>query len=398
MINICLALHDEKGTYAKYTAVTMLSVFLRTKESVRVFLLHDNTLSEENKHRFDSLVNEYNQRIEYILIDAVDEWNSLKNISAFTVGTMFRLLIPTVLPDEVEKVIYLDSDTVVNMDFSELWNMDFGDKYVLGRKEWYYDNPIFDMGVDENTYINAGVLLMDLKSIRRKYDFLEETTSYLRANPDCMWNDEDAINYVLNGHQGMISNRFNCYTAKLRENIEEKHDACIYHFAGDFPHLTDREKYDELFFEVLKKTPFGDGIINSGFFREAEDMANQKKKLALELTERLKDASSIAFWGAKETAAYKELKEYVNFAQKNVRFLDSKDELIGTELDGYVVCCPDEIVNENDVFVVVLAYNHYEAISRRLMNMGFVEHRNYACVTEFFYSDSWMRDYLDRVV
>ncbi|MCR5546835.1 MAG: hypothetical protein K6F30_10220 [Lachnospiraceae bacterium] len=398
MINICLALHDEKGTYAKYTAVTMLSVFLSTKESVRVFLLHDNTLSEENKHRFDSLVNEYNQRIEFVLIDAVDEWNSLKNISAFTVGTMFRLLIPTVLPDEVEKVIYLDSDIVVNMDVSELWNMDFADKLILGRKEIRYDNPIFNLGVDENTYINAGVLLMDLKAIRSKYDFLAETTSYLRAHPDCMWNDEDAINYVLDGQQRVISNRFNSYTAKLRENFEEKHDSCIYHFAGDFPHPIDMKDYDALFFDVLKKTPFGDGIINSVFFRDAEYIAKQKKKIALELTNRLKKASNIAFWGAKETAAYKELKERVRFAKKNVRFLDSKDELNGTKLDGYVVCHPNEIVGENDVFVVVLAYNHYEVISKSLTDMGFTEHKNYACVNEFFYSESWMRGYLDRVV
>ncbi len=398
MINICFALHDEKGTYAKYTAVAMLSAFLCTEEKVRVFLLHDETLSNESKHRFDSMISKYGHSIEYFSIDVVDEWKKLKNINTFTVGTMFRLLIPKVLSSDIDKVLYLDSDIVVDMDISELWNMNFGNKLILGRKELHYDNPIFEQGVDEDTYINAGVLLFNLEGIRRKYDFFNETTAYLKAHPDCMWNDEDAINYVLDGQQGVIENRFNSYTSKLREKNEKEFGSCIYHFAGDFPHLINMEYYDILYFDILKETPFGKGIKIKELADGAREKERKKRQLVDDILEKVKSVSNIVFWGAKITSGYKEVKNIVDFSDKEVCFVDSNEELTGTRIDGYCVCDLNYKMLCKDAYVVVLAYNHYEEISKVLKHNGFVEYKDYACVTEMIYSDNWMKDYLDKVI
>lgn len=398
MINICFAIHDEKGTYAKHTAVSMLSVFLHTEDMVRVFLLHDETLSNKSMQRFDAMAKKYGHSIEYYLIDVVDEWINLKNINTFTVGTMFRLLIPKVLPSDIDKVLYLDSDIVVDMDISELWNMNFGNKLILGRKELHYDNPIFEQGVDEDTYINAGVLLFNLEGIRRKYDFFNETAAYLRAHPNCMWNDEDAINYVLNGQQGVIESRFNSYTSKLREQNEKEYDSCIYHFAGDFPHLINMEYYDKLYFDILKETPFGKGIKIKELADGAREKERKKRQLVDDILEKVKGVSNIVFWGAKITSGYKEVKNIVDFSDKEVCFVDSNEELTGTRLDGYCVCDLNDKMQCKDAYVVVLAYNYYEEISKVLKHNGFVEYNDYACVTEMIYSDNWMKDYLDKVI
>ncbi len=388
MIYVCMALHDEKGSYAKYTAVTMASVLLNTKEDVTFFLLHDDTLTERNKHRFIQIAELYNQHISFIKVAAVVEWQKLKNLKVYTIGTMYRLVIPAKLPDYVEKVLYLDSDVVVDMDIRELWNQDFGGKLLLGRRELHYDNPIFQLGVNEESYVNAGVLLMDLKKIRAEHDFLRETTEYLRKFPDCMWNDEDAINYVLNKKQGVISNRFNVYTYCARKGKESFQGNCIFHFAGDFPRITETECYDRLFFKMLKKTPFGTNDENNALFYHAMDY-EKKISLIIHLLKQLNRAKTIVFWGAKKTDGYNEIKHLVSFPGKEVFFIDSNVKLKDSQIDGYYVKIPEflkDLKEQNDVFIVVLAYRHYEEIGAELKEMGYQENVNFASVRHFLFS------------
>ena len=49
MIHIALAFCDPKGTYARHAAVTMASIFANTKRNVCVYIIHDDTLSKENR-------------------------------------------------------------------------------------------------------------------------------------------------------------------------------------------------------------------------------------------------------------------------------------------------------------------------------------------------------------
>ena len=43
----------------------------------------------------------------------------------------FRLLAAQLLPESIDKVIYLDSDVLVKSDLTELWNFDVGENYCL---------------------------------------------------------------------------------------------------------------------------------------------------------------------------------------------------------------------------------------------------------------------------
>ena len=73
------------------------------------------------------------------------------------------------LPDDINRILYLDGDTLVLKDLSNFYNIDLGDK-VLGM----CPEPTVDKGrrkflaLGEVPYHNSGVLLIDLKRWRRE--------------------------------------------------------------------------------------------------------------------------------------------------------------------------------------------------------------------------------------
>ena len=85
--------------------------------------------------------------------------------------TYFRLLVCDLLPD-YDKCIYLDIDTIVLEDLSLFYAQDIEDFYLAGvRAAGYQFNAVHNirrLGLpDVSDYINAGVLLMNLKKLRQ---------------------------------------------------------------------------------------------------------------------------------------------------------------------------------------------------------------------------------------
>lgn len=105
----------------------------------------------------------------------------------FTISTYYRLFLPQILPS-YNKIIFLDSDTVVLAELSELFHIDLEDSILgattdtalngilhseikNGRLDWvHYIKDTLGLP-DPYSYFQAGVLLLDLKGMRDK-DFL----------------------------------------------------------------------------------------------------------------------------------------------------------------------------------------------------------------------------------
>ena len=375
MINICVAIHDANGNYSKYAAVAVQSLINKTGERLHFFVLHDDTFKEQQKNKLTRMVEEGCNEIDFYKVRIPDEWYKIKSIKNFTIGTLFRLMISDKLPSDIDRVIYIDVDTLVNLDIKELWDVDTGSALVCGRKEKHYDNPIFDEGISEDSYVNAGVLLLNLERIREQHDLYRESIHFFEKHPNCMWNDEDAINYVLNRKQMIIPNRFNTFTISADESEPEFLKPYIYHFAGDHPRANGSRAFDREFFRILRQTPWGeeDEDIFSYFYEQnalREDGFVNVRRISYAMGKK----KNIVFWGAKETAPYKKIKEIYDLSDKEVWVVDGDKGKRWTAFDGMRVEIPDKLKDiRKDTFVVVLAYNHYSEISRALFAMGYRE-------------------------
>lgn len=106
-----------------------------------------------------------------------------------------------------DRIIYVDVDTLVTDNIEDLWELDLHDKLIAGIHEFgEWDKHLGIQGVND-TYINSGVLLMDLKGIRKqKLD--DEMINLLNTNK-YWYPDQDVINTVFKDKIQLISNTYN---------------------------------------------------------------------------------------------------------------------------------------------------------------------------------------------
>lgn len=113
----------------------------------------------------------------------------------------YRLFIPNNFK-EYDKVIYLDSDTVVKGDISMLYNNELGtnllaatsDEAVANVKE-FQDYTKNYLGVDGKNYFNSGVLVMNLKLLRKE-NFEKEFLNLLTSFEFKVAPDQDCLNVL----------------------------------------------------------------------------------------------------------------------------------------------------------------------------------------------------------
>jgi lipopolysaccharide biosynthesis glycosyltransferase len=139
-----------------------------------------------------------------------------------TIATYFRVLIPRLLPERLDKVIYLDSDAVVVADLCRLWREPFYGSHCLAVQDVaapYMDaervlpnfarcaaylagaRPVpnyHQLGISPFAkYFNAGVLVIDLARWRRDA-VADRLLECLHKHRDhVLWWDQYALNVVL---------------------------------------------------------------------------------------------------------------------------------------------------------------------------------------------------------
>ncbi len=192
------------NNYTLPTIVAMTSMLENVKEGTeyKYYLLVPGDFTQENKQKILSLKEKYKSK----QFDKQGMWGA---------ATYYRLRLPSVL-SKYDKCIYLDGDTIINKDLSEFFNIDLEDNYLGGVKEFehghgsWYNKFLESFGINSSQYINAGVLLMNLKKLRD--DRLEDKFKWFVENKgwECTFQDQDIINICCQGKISLLPKRYNC--------------------------------------------------------------------------------------------------------------------------------------------------------------------------------------------
>ena len=118
----------------KYAYVAIKSLFMNNKgREVHLYVVSEDLTPEDMKHEY-ALADAYGHRIhilrfdeekarQYIHIDEKDHW---------PIGTMSSYwLFHELLPAQVDRIMVIESDTVVIGDLSEIYDINFGDAYAI---------------------------------------------------------------------------------------------------------------------------------------------------------------------------------------------------------------------------------------------------------------------------
>ncbi|WP_152398618.1 glycosyltransferase family 8 protein [Paenibacillus cellulositrophicus] len=258
MIELALAFTDKDGSYSEHAAAALASVFRNTSSELQVHILHDDSLLDENKNKLAQLAADFKHPIHFypvtLPVEMMDVLSGTGSIDRWTWGSLYRLLLPAVVP--AERVIYLDCDVMVNMDITELWEIDLNGGY-LGA---IHDQGIHGIaevvavqGLNPETYFNSGVLVFDLNAIRQHVTWFEEILNFFRAFPGTSMPDQDCLNHVFGGNCLLLDQRFNWfYVPGAEMDLQQK----IVHFAGDMKCWDPLSPGYALYQDNLRLTPW----------------------------------------------------------------------------------------------------------------------------------------------
>lgn len=203
--------YASDNNYAKYTSVSIQSILENSvqRNFLIFYILIDDEFSERNKELLTNQVEKYGHNIVFVnMKDAYKEEN-LK-IAHISHHTYYRLQLPKIL-GYLNKLIYIDGDTIVLGDIGDLFDFDIKDSYFGGVKAPAFDNQKHRnrLGIDTSKYINAGVLLVNNRllikdKVQKKFEEL------LNNSYDCQ--DQDIINVAGFGKITLLPIKYNLMT------------------------------------------------------------------------------------------------------------------------------------------------------------------------------------------
>ncbi len=136
-----------------------------------------------------------------------------------------RLLLVDLMPESVERVVYLDTDVVVQDSVSKLWEVDLhgawlgavGCGFPIGQLEHLRGIEI-ESG-ETRHYYNTGVLVFDLAAWRAN-QVLDRVFDVIAEHPEALFfADQDALNIALVDHWHTLPARWN-QTVALRNHAD----------------------------------------------------------------------------------------------------------------------------------------------------------------------------------
>lgn len=177
---------------------------------------------------FSTLVKKFSQNVEMIFYNMGNNFIKYKK-SFYSQSTYYRLLVSIFI--DTDRIIHLDGDTLVFSDLNEMYNLDFKDNYILG----FYDVISYALdylGLKSNIYINAGVILMNLKKLREDQKIFE-IINITNSKIELRNNDQTIINYLFYPKIGRLPSKYaifnfedesdiNHYLSLIRTKIPKK--------------------------------------------------------------------------------------------------------------------------------------------------------------------------------
>lgn len=192
------------NNYLQYCEVMLCSVFENNKDlHFYVHLLHSE-LTKDSIAIMTNFCSRYQNQISFYKID--DEM--LKNVnrrenSPVSIATYYRVLLPDLLDESIDKIFYLDCDVIVLGDIKPLYDINY-DGYGVAA---IFDASPYDsahrelMGLDlTGKAFCAGVMMINL-DYWREHNSKDALLEYSNTKQEKVYlEDQDALNYVFRNH------------------------------------------------------------------------------------------------------------------------------------------------------------------------------------------------------
>jgi lipopolysaccharide biosynthesis glycosyltransferase len=257
--------------YFRSMGATIASMLHHNQHVRFVFHIFAFAVAEEHRTRLRQLERRFGVHTHIHLIDPVQ----FSQFSHFIASTYYspsiftRLLIPAVLRDVTDKVLYLDADILCVGKVDELAQRVLGDviALVVPDAEATTVRRAAALKLSQPKYFNSGVMLMNVPLwIEQRITEQAVETMLNDGGRDLRFPDQDALNLVLDGRAQYIEQKWNVLYGLIGDlengirRMKPLDDPRFIHFAGAVKPWNDWCLHEsrELFYKYHQMSPWGD--------------------------------------------------------------------------------------------------------------------------------------------
>lgn len=162
-------LFSSDDNYAQHLGVAIYSLLSNNTWATEIFIyVIDNEIGVSNREKLNSVISSFaNARIFFIPFKMWRDSLKLNMAWNISISTYGRLFVGSMLPLNVDRIIYLDCDMIVCSSLHALWHTDMGESILAAVQDDVTDKikAAVNLKQDEQ-YFNAGMLLINLKKWR----------------------------------------------------------------------------------------------------------------------------------------------------------------------------------------------------------------------------------------
>lgn len=195
-LHIALA---SDNNYAEFVAIVLTSLFATNKnfKKISVHLL-SNEIKSQIINRLDDLVKTNGGELFVYDFSDIKTRLNIKVPDTIAISAYSRLFLAEIIPNKVDKILYVDCDTIINDNLMELWNIPLENNYIGGVLDTLPDdNSKTLIGLSfGDEYINSGVILINLEKWRKDNIQQKFINFLLKHSGNVHHHDQGIINAV----------------------------------------------------------------------------------------------------------------------------------------------------------------------------------------------------------
>lgn len=207
----------------------------------------------------------------HIIKTSSEKFKSINKFAYVTSTACLKFDLPDLIPNQ-DKVLYLDSDVIIQKDLSDLFEINIKDYYAGVIK----DIALIDNHLNVNNYFNSGVMLLNLK-LMRENDSSTALLNMRKSLNKLVYMDQDCFNIFFNNKVKLLPVIYNyfynvylqgkekyslkrinkCFETNYSSLDDIKKDSYILHFVSfEKPWIYFNSVFVREWDEYFKKSPF----------------------------------------------------------------------------------------------------------------------------------------------
>lgn len=236
---------NTDDNYIQHAMAMLCSLYENNKQHKMHLHVLQNKMSDASKELIRSLSGKYGHEVDFYNVDHSKlEGVQFRKNRPLSMAAYYRLLFCSVLPSDIEKVLYLDCDIIVVKDISEIFELEI-DNYALAAcldtiPYTSQHRLQMHMEVDERTFC-SGVMLVNLQ-YWRDHNVEPGLLEYAKRHRKEVWlHDQDVLNYYFKKQWFLLPPKWNRIANLLRaldypyykdfDRREYLVDPMLYHYA-----------------------------------------------------------------------------------------------------------------------------------------------------------------------